>query len=114
MTYSPTDTLTLWVNTNNQTDCGTYRVAVKSTEQSLIAETYFELIVIPVDCRNEKVSPDGTLGPIDYYIGSGVVKLNPTFTSNVNRFTCPAKFEIYMLLSDGSKRTLALAEQEVL
>ena len=59
-------------------------------------ETQFEIEVFPADCVSEFVSPDGTLGPFDYVIGSGVLALQPTWTSSVDFFVCPAKFAIYL------------------
>jgi hypothetical protein len=97
MTNLTPGTQTLLFNTNNEADCGTYRIAVKGSQSGFTAESFFSLIVILLDCKSETVSPDGTLGPIDYDIGSGVVNLKPTWTSSVSRFTCPAKFEIFML-----------------
>ena len=57
--------------------------------------TEFNLVLYPGDCLQETVSPDGTLGPIDYLIGSGLRPLEPTWTSSVELYTCPAKFAIY-------------------
>ena len=102
---------TLFFNTENELYCGTYRIAVKGTQSSLTAESYFNLLLLPLECKTEQVSPDGIIGPIDYSIGSGVVNLKPTWTSSVSRITCPTKFKIYMLQSDGSKSILTTAEQ---
>lgn len=49
----------------------------------------------PNACVTETVSPDTTLGPFDYIIGSGVLNIEPTWTSSVTAWTCPAQFKIY-------------------
>ena len=81
---------------------GTYRLAIVGSVPTTILtdQSEFNLNVYPGECLQEFVSPDGTLGPIDYIIGSGVNPLQPTWTSSVQIFTCPAWFKIYYWSND--------------
>lgn len=68
----------------------------------------------PNDCVSETVSPDSTLGPFDYVIGSGVLELEPTWTSSVVAWTCPAQFKIYYDDSGIYTEPLTVLQQAVL
>ena len=85
------------IDTDQEGDQGTYRIRITANiaAQALTDSTEFDLVVFPGDCLTESVSPDSALGPVDYVIGQGLLALEPTWTSSVAAFACPAAYRIY-------------------
>ena len=97
MTHNATpDNRELRLESSNVAHTGEYTLKVTATVASgLTADTEFKLEVIPKDCQQEIVRPDGTIPEQTYIIGSSKLALEPTWTSSVSTFVCPNKFVIY-------------------
>ena len=93
----PAGSRALGILTDQVSDIGTYLIDVTGTVQGLEQKTQFNVIVVPTECLSETVSPDGTLGPIHYDIGSGLQHFEPTWTSSVSVYTCPSRFMVYSI-----------------